>query len=168
MPIRPKITLTVAVKYLIASVHGREWQRFMAGVLSAHQGTSIISQCETPCTSAQIAMKPSMQKARAALDQVPRCGAHSRRSGQPCRNPVMANGKGRCRMHGGTSTGRPPTHGKTTKAYLLQRDWVRLLLAVIGYHSGHKVRDLRPTLMTAKRAEEVLNAKLKGRKKKAG
>lgn len=103
----------------------------------------------------------SMQKARQALDKLPRCGAHSRRSGQPCRNPVMANGKGRCRMHGGKATGRPPTHGKSTKAYLLQRDWVRLLLAVIAYHSGHTVRELRPTLMTAARAEAVLDAKLK-------
>jgi hypothetical protein len=35
----------------------------------------------------------------------PRCGAHSRRTGKPCRNGAMANG--RCRMHGGTSTGAP-------------------------------------------------------------
>ncbi len=109
-----------------------------------------------------------MQKARDALEHLPRCGAHSRRSGQPCRNPVMANGKGRCRMHGGKATGRPPTHGKSTQAYLLQRDWVRLLLAVIAHHAGHRVRQLRPTLMTAARAEEVLNAKLRDRKKKAG
>lgn len=33
----------------------------------------------------------------------PRCGAHSKRSGKPCRNWAMPNG--RCRMHGGTSTG---------------------------------------------------------------
>jgi len=111
-------------------------------------------------------MKPSMQKARDALDQLPRCGAHSRRSGQPCRNPVMANGKGRCRMHGGTSTGRPPTHGKTTQEYLLQRDWARLLLAVIAHHDNHKVRQLRPTLMTAARSEKVLDAKLPHRAKK--
>ena len=32
----------------------------------------------------------------------PRCGARTR-SGQPCQGPAMANG--RCRMHGGTSTG---------------------------------------------------------------
>jgi hypothetical protein len=29
------------------------------------------------------------------------CGAHSRRTGDPCRNPAMENG--RCRMHGGKS-----------------------------------------------------------------
>lgn len=30
----------------------------------------------------------------------PRCGAHSRRTGQPCRSPAV-RGKKRCRMHGG-------------------------------------------------------------------
>jgi len=33
----------------------------------------------------------------------PRCGAHSRRTGRPCNAPAMPNG--RCRMHGGKSTG---------------------------------------------------------------
>lgn len=46
-----------------------------------------------------------MQKALEALARHPRCGAHSRRTGNPCRNPAMANG--RCRMHGGTSPGAP-------------------------------------------------------------
>jgi hypothetical protein len=36
----------------------------------------------------------------------PRCGSWSRRTGLPCRVAAMANG--RCRMHGGTSTG----HGR--------------------------------------------------------
>jgi hypothetical protein len=35
----------------------------------------------------------------------PRCGAHSRRTGKPCKNGAMANG--RCRMHGGKATGAP-------------------------------------------------------------
>ncbi len=38
----------------------------------------------------------------------PRCGAHARRTGQPCRNAAMANG--RCRMHGG-ATPRGVRHG---------------------------------------------------------
>jgi hypothetical protein len=38
----------------------------------------------------------------------PRCGAHSRRTGQPCRNGAMPNG--RCRMHGG-ATPRGAQHG---------------------------------------------------------
>src|SRR5215204_7542738 len=42
---------------------------------------------------------------RNALDRAlasPRCGARGR-TGKPCQGPAMANG--RCRMHGGTSTG---------------------------------------------------------------
>jgi hypothetical protein len=37
------------------------------------------------------------------------CGAKTR-SGQPCPTPAMENG--RCRMHGGTATGRPLIHGR--------------------------------------------------------
>ncbi len=37
------------------------------------------------------------------------CGAHCRTTGQPCQNFQMPNG--RCRMHGGKSTGRPVTSG---------------------------------------------------------
>src|SRR5579862_2670923 len=36
------------------------------------------------------------------FSKAPRCGAKTRR-GSPCKSPAMANG--RCRMHGGTSTG---------------------------------------------------------------
>jgi hypothetical protein len=40
------------------------------------------------------------------------CGAHCRTTGQPCQNFQMPNG--RCRMHGGKSTGRPVTSGLFT------------------------------------------------------
>lgn len=42
-----------------------------------------------------------------------RCGAHCRTTGQPCKSWGMSNG--RCRMHGGRSTGRPVTTGGNTK-----------------------------------------------------
>ena len=58
-------------------------------------------------------MTNSMHKARAALALHPRCGAHCRTTGEPCKNPAMKNG--RCRMHGGKSTGRPITTGENTK-----------------------------------------------------
>ena len=38
----------------------------------------------------------------------PRCGAKTRR-GTPCRSPAMSNG--RCRMHGGASTGPRTAEG---------------------------------------------------------
>ncbi|MCE3234978.1 MAG: hypothetical protein K0Q50_1158 [Vampirovibrio sp.] len=39
----------------------------------------------------------------------PRCGAKSKRTGNPCKQPAMANG--RCRLHGGKSTGPKTTEG---------------------------------------------------------
>ena len=48
----------------------------------------------------------------------PRCGAHSKRSSQPCHAPAMKNG--RCYIHGGKS-GRKPTHGLYTKEALAAR-----------------------------------------------
>ena len=62
---------------------------------------------------------------------VPRCGAHSRRTGKPCRQPAMKNG--RCRMHGGVSTGAPGNtnalkHGLFTRDAILQRRYIRKLM----------------------------------------
>lgn len=70
----------------------------------------------------------------------PRCGARTR-SGSPCRGPAMANG--RCRMHGGKSTG-PKTpegkakcaqanlkHGRYTKARRERRREARAVLACL-------------------------------------
>ena len=69
-------------------------------------------------------MGNNMHKAHAA----PRCGAHARTTGQPCKSPAMKNG--RCRMHGGKA-GRKPTHGRYTKAAIEQRQNVRELLRTL-------------------------------------
>ena len=50
----------------------------------------------TPCTPARLAHDLPLAQS------CPRCGARTR-SGRPCRSPAMPNG--RCRMHGGSSTG---------------------------------------------------------------
>ncbi|WP_419187166.1 HGGxSTG domain-containing protein [Solidesulfovibrio carbinoliphilus] len=42
---------------------------------------------------------------RVDLATVRQCSARSKRTGEPCRQPAMANGK--CRFHGGKSTGAP-------------------------------------------------------------
>lgn len=62
----------------------------------------------------------------------PRCGARTR-SGQPCRNPAMGNG--RCRMHGGKSPGAPSgarngnfRHGGYTREAMAERRRVQWLL----------------------------------------
>lgn len=53
------------------------------------------------------------------------CGAHCRTTGEPCKNYPMPNG--RCRMHGGKSTGRPSTHGLFTKPILKRKVEMREL-----------------------------------------
>ena len=58
----------------------------------------------------------------------PRCGARSRRNGgAPCRGPAI-KGMGRCRMHGGRSTG-PSVEG-------------RQKLAALRWKHGHRSREL--------------------------
>jgi hypothetical protein len=53
------------------------------------------------------------------------CGAHCRTTGKPCQNYQMPNG--RCRMHGGKSTGRPTTHGQyTAKALSFRAKMVQI------------------------------------------
>jgi len=54
----------------------------------------------------------------------PRCGARTRK-GVPCRAPAMANG--RCRIHGGTSTG-PRTPGGLERS--------RMARLKTGYYSA--------------------------------
>ena len=46
---------------------------------------------------------PDWRKALKAANAAPRCRAKKRRKKTPCGSPAMANG--RCRIHGGTSTG---------------------------------------------------------------
>jgi len=58
----------------------------------------------------------------------PRCGAHARTTGNPCRSPAMPNG--RCRMHGGKA-GRKPTHGGYTKAATAERQRGRAILRLL-------------------------------------
>ena len=51
---------------------------------------------------------------------VPLCGAYSRRTGKPCRQPAMKNGK--CRLHGGKSTGPPKGNANALKQGFYTRD----------------------------------------------
>ena len=70
------------------------------------------------------AMRPE-----ARLLAAPRCGAHCRTTGQPCKGPAI-NGRARCRMHGGRA-GRKPTHGRYTKESVEQRRQERQVLKVM-------------------------------------
>jgi len=76
-----------------------------------------------------------MQQARKALEHHPRCGAKCR-TGEPCKNPSMKNG--RCRMHGGKSTGAPVKHGQRTMVAMAQRKADREL--IISLKNNAKLR----------------------------
>src|SRR6185503_20738700 len=56
----------------------------------------VVKMCNEP-------FLPSWKPGLAVADACPRCGAKRRRGGGTCRAPAMANG--RCRLHGGKSTG---------------------------------------------------------------
>jgi hypothetical protein len=71
-----------------------------------------------------------MQKALEALKLAPKCGAYARTTGNPCKNASMPNG--RCRMHGGRSTGRPVTHGQRTKKAMTDRKEIRKILKALS------------------------------------
>ncbi len=70
-----------------------------------------------------------MREAREALSNHPRCGAHCRTTNAPCMSAAMANG--RCRLHGGKSTGRPVTHGQRTKEAKANRREANEILAYL-------------------------------------
>lgn len=55
-----------------------------------------------------------------------RCDAHCRTTGKPCKNFPMPNG--RCRMHGGKSTGRSATHGFYRREAIEERQQLRGLI----------------------------------------
>ena len=71
-----------------------------------------------------------MHKAHATLVKHLRCGMRYRTTNAPCKSAAMANG--RCRMHGGKSTGRPVTHGQRTKAAKANRREAKEVLAQLS------------------------------------
>jgi len=44
--------------------------------------------------------------------EAPRCNATAKSTGQQCKGPAMNNGSGKCRLHGGRSTGAKTDRGK--------------------------------------------------------
>ena len=69
-------------------------------VTSRHNVTSEPSMLDKPLISE--ADRPQWQTALDAARIAPKCGA-KRRNGEPCRKAAMANGSGKCRLHGGAS-----------------------------------------------------------------
>ena len=75
----------------------------------------------------------------------PRCGAMTR-AGTPCRSPAMPNG--RCRMHGGTST------GPRTAAGLARLRKARTMHGLYGAEMQELRREYMARRVEARRWEE--------------
>jgi len=76
------------------------------------------------------------------------CGAKSRRNeNRPCRGIAMANG--RCRMHGGKSTGRKTEEGKRNHA---------LAVTTTGLHTNKAIEDKRQARKMINDTKLLLNS----------
>src|SRR5262245_7016680 len=80
-------------------------------------GQAIVGNVQTGVVRQKPRIKP-MQNL--PMHQSKRCGAHSRRTGKPCRNGAMKNG--RCRMHGGKATGAPRAIGTRGSMEITRRE----------------------------------------------
>jgi hypothetical protein len=72
-----------------------------------------------------------MKEARAALALHPRCGAKCKQRDGFCMNPAMKTG--RCRIHGGKSTGPKPRHGQASAGAKLRRKQIHGLLKSMSF-----------------------------------
>lgn len=67
-----------------------------------------------------------------------RCAAKTRGTGEPCKKWAMI-GKGRCRLHGGASHGRPKIHGKRSAQQIRQRQVLKSLARALRVQCGHEI-----------------------------
>lgn len=63
-------------------------------------------------------------KTKAAKGLIKPCGAHARTTGQPCRCLKVYRG-GRCKFHGGLSTGPRTVEGKARALRAMREGWRR-------------------------------------------
>ena len=90
---------------------------------------------------------PGWQRSLRLAEAAPRCGARRKSDGQACRQPGMANG--RCRMHGGLSTGPRTPEG-------LERS------RTARWKHGHYSAEARATRQEARALLRALQQMLKG------
>jgi len=99
-----------------------------------------------------------MLEARRKLASIPKCGALARSTGLACCKPGVGAG-GRCRHHGGKSSGRPRIHGAYSMETKRYRDWCRLLLGLIHAIHGRSPQArgwIKPNRLQRPRIVELL------------
>jgi hypothetical protein len=109
---------------------GKGQQKVTVEHVHVHEGgQAIVGNVET--TGGGVPNEIKEQPMQLPMHRARRCLARTR-SGRPCESPAMPNG--RCRMHGGTSTGAPKgnknafKHGRYTAEAVRRRPEVSLLV----------------------------------------
>lgn len=98
----------------------------------------------------------SIPKAATRIRQKQRCGAHARSTGQPCKAKALRNG--RCRNHGGLSTGPKTEAGRKAIALATRHRMAsgQRERALAGFHAWLEGGG-RKTLSEAAKAREQRN-----------
>jgi hypothetical protein len=82
----------------------------------------------------------------AGAQAAPRCGARRKHDGCPCQQPAMANG--RCRLHGGKSTGpRTPEGAERRRQAVLRHGFYTAKAEAERQSARSALRGLRAILM---------------------
>lgn len=95
----------------------------------------------TPSTSSDTATPTTAHQPRA---ERPRCGAHARSTGRPCEAPGIGRG-GRCRRHGGASTGAVTAEGIARWREASARGLVAARAALAAKRAAKASADAHPT-----------------------
>ena len=87
----------------------------------------------------------------------PRCRAHSRKTGQPCRAPAIRDRK-RCRMHGGKGSGAPKDNqnAKTSGHYTAKAEAQQFWLAYLNWLIDRDDRHLSHRLTNPREIRELV------------
>ncbi len=72
--------------------------------------TMVCLHSDTPNARARVRVMEFVRSVRSYQRRAPRCGARTRGTGKPCQCRALANG--RCRFHGGLSTGPKTAEGR--------------------------------------------------------
>jgi hypothetical protein len=110
---------------------GKGQQKVTVEHVHVHEGGQAIVGNVTPGGGTAVKSDDQPTQSNLPMHQARRCLARTRR-GSPCQSPAMKNG--RCRMHGGPSTGAPKgnrnayKHGRYTQKAIEERRVLRTLL----------------------------------------
>ena len=147
--VRGSARLVVSVAWPLATVDAKRTQRLPRGATAGDDRKMNNEPLEREPMNNEPLEREPIDGVRARLEALlkanaaPRCGARSKRTGKPCRGAAMPNG--RCKLHGGKSTGpRTPEglerskrarlkHGYDSREAKVERSRVRAAILAVRH-----------------------------------